>query len=695
MNKKPVWNVMGAAGMLACLAWSAVAEGDAPGKPQYGAWGFDAAGADMTTRPGDDFFRYANGTWLDHVQIPADKPAYSLRLAMTDLTEQRLHAILEEEAAKVGHEPADFAGKTGAFYKAFLDEDRIEQLGAKAIASQLSAVRAAGTRDEIATLMGRNNSDFEGTIFAFGIDVDAKDPTQYAVYLGQAGLGLPDRDYYLEPAFADARAKYQAYAAQLLHLLDWPDADARAKDIVAFETQIAQASWTKAQDRDPIATYNAMSLAELASLAPNFPWRPFLANAGLENVQRVVVAEKSAFPKIAQIFADTPPETLRAWLAFTIADNAAPYLSKPFADAYFEMRNKTLSGQQEQAVRWKRAVHAVSGGDYGAGDRSDRFGNMGWAVGQIYTARYFPPEAKAKIEALVANLKAAYRARLEKLDWMSPATKAEALKKLDTYNIKVGYPDHPRDYSRLIIRDDDLTGDVQRAAAADWAFYVKRLGGPVDRSDWDMTPQTNDAYNGSLRDIVFPAGILQPPVFDADADPAINYGAAGAIIGHEMTHGFDDQGRQFDAEGKLRDWWTPEDAAIFEARATKLGAQYSAFEPLPGMHVNGALTLSENIADMGGVTLALDAYHASLHGTPAPVIDGLTGDQRVFLGWGQVWRGKLRDDAIRKQVVSDPHSPRQFRVNGVVRNLDAWYAAFDVKPGDKLYVAPKDRVHIW
>jgi putative endopeptidase len=323
---------------------------------------------------------------------------------------------------------------------------------------------------------------------------------------------------------------------------------------------------------------------------------------------------------------------------------------------------------------------------------------MGWAVGQLYTARYFTPEAKAKIEALVDNLKAAYRARLEKLDWMSPATKTEALKKLDTYNIKVGYPDHWRDYSALVIRDDDLTGDVQRAAAADWAFFTDRLGGPVDRSNWDMTPQTNDAYNGSLRDIVFPAGILQPPVFDPNADPAINYGAAGAIIGHEMTHGFDDQGRQFDADGKLRDWWTAADAATFKERAGRLGAQYSSFQPLPAepnVHVNGALTMGENIADLGGLTLALDAYHASLHGAPAPVVDGLTGDQRVFLGWAQAWRGKLRDDAIRKQVVSDPHSPRQFRVNGVVRNIDAWYAAFDVKPGDKLYVAPKDRVHIW
>ncbi len=695
MTRQRIVNLLGIATVTALASWAA--SGDAP-KPQYGTFGLDTAGGDPATKPGDNFFRYANGTWLDHVQIPADKPAYSLRLAMTDLTEKRLHEIMEDEAAKAGHQPADTAGKVGAFYKAFLDENRIEKLAASAIAPQIDAIRAADSRDALAALMGRNNSDFDGTLFGFNTDVDEKDPSKYAFYVGQAGIGLPDRDYYLEPEFAAQKAKYEAYVGRLLHLLNWPDADARAKDIVAFETAIAQASWTKAQDRDPVATYNPMTVAELQTLAPNFPWKPFLASAGLGAYGQVVVVEKSAFPKIADIFASTSPDVLRAWLSFTVADNAAPYLSKPFADAYFEMRNKTLSGQPAQADRWKRAVHAVSGGDYGTGDRTDRFGNMGWAVGQLYTARYFTPEAKAKIAALVDNLKAAYRARLEKLDWMSPATKTEALKKLDTYNIKVGYPDHWRDYSALVIRDDDLTGDVQRAAAADWAFFTDRLGGPVDRSNWDMTPQTNDAYNGSLRDIVFPAGILQPPVFDPNADPAINYGAAGAIIGHEMTHGFDDQGRQFDADGKLRDWWTAADAATFKERAGRLGAQYSSFQPLPAepnVHVNGALTMGENIADLGGLTLALDAYHASLHGAPAPVVDGLTGDQRVFLGWAQAWRGKLRDDAIRKQVVSDPHSPRQFRVNGVVRNIDAWYAAFDVKPGDKLYVAPKDRVHIW
>ncbi|HEX3809259.1 MAG TPA: M13 family metallopeptidase [Rhizomicrobium sp.] len=694
MHRKIVAGAMGAMFILALFGWAAICQ-SATVKPQYGAWGFDLAGADKSVKPGDDFFQYAGGTWLAKTPIPGDKPAVTLRLAMSDQTEQRLHDIMEAAAATVAHQPTGIEGKVGAFYKAFMDEARVEQLGAKAIAPQLAAVRAANTRAGLAALMGRNNADFFGTVFAFGIDIDVKDPKKYAFYIGQAGLSLPDRDYYLKPEFAAQKAKFAAYVSQMLTLLQWPDAPAQAKNIVAFETAIAEASWTKAQDRDPDATYNPMSVTELQKLAPGFDWAAFLKSSGPAGLDHVIVAEKSAFPKIADIFAKTPVATLQAWEAFTVADNAAPYLSSAFDHAYFDLHGKTLTGQEQEQVRWKRGVHAVSGGDYGAGERTDRFGNLGWAVGQLYTAKYFPPAAKAKIEALVANIKAAYRQRIQHLDWMSPQTKVDALKKLDTYNIKVGYPDHPRDYSKVVITSDDLTGDVVRAATADWAFYTGRFFGPVDRSDWGMTPQTNDAYNGSLRDIVFPAGILQPPIFDANADPAVNYGAAGAVIGHELTHGFDDQGRKFDASGALRDWWQPADAAKFEARAKMLGAQYSATQPLPGIHINGDLTMGENIADLGGVTLALAAYHNSLHGKPAPVIDGFTGDQRVLLGWAQAWRGKLRDNAIRRQVVSDPHSPRKYRVNNIVRNVDAWYAAFDVKPGDKMYIPPDKRVHIW
>lgn len=666
-----------------------------PAKLKYGTWGFDLSGMDPKTKPGDDFFRYANGAWLDRTQIPSDKAAYSMRIIMTDLTEQRLRDLLEAAGSKATDNPAALEENAGAFYRSFMDEARVEQLGAKAIDPELNDLKNAKTRDDFTALMGRTTLDFEFSLFNPGIDVDLKDPNKYAFYLTQAGIGLPDRDYYLKPDFAAQKTAYQNYVTTILKLLSWPNPDTTAKEIVDFEAKIADASWTKAQQRDLNAIYNPMSIDELKKFAPGFAWEKFLAEAKMAKLTRVIIAEKSAFPKLVDVYAKSPIETIRAWHAFHIADNAAPYLSKPFADAYFDLHNKTLSGQKEQQARWKRGITTVSGGDFGVGDRFGTFGTMGFGVGQIYTAKYFPPEARAKIQDLVTNLKAAYRARIEKLDWMGSETKKEALKKLDTYTIKVGYPEKARDYSGLVIKSDDLLGNVKRCAQLDWDFYTGRFSGPVDRGDWTMTPQTNDAYNGSLRDIVFPAGILQPPIFDADADPAINYGAAGGVIGHELTHGFDDQGRKIDASGALRDWWTQQDAETFKKRADMLGAQYSKYEPIPGVHVNGELTMGENIADLGGLTLALDAYRASLKGQPAPVLDGFTGDQRVLLGWAQAWRGKVTDDYVKKQVVSDPHSPRQFRVIGPARNTDAWYDAFKVESGDKMFVPPDERVKIW
>jgi putative endopeptidase len=677
---------------IACLAGGANAEDAA--KPLYGAWGFDLTAMDRQIKPGDDFNRYASGSWLARTEIPADKPMASLRYAMTDRTQARLHDLMEAVAAAAPAQPVSLQDKVGLFYKAFMDERRLEALGAKPIEPELQAIRDAHDRKDIVALMGRNNDEFYGTIFSLNTDADLKDITRYAVYVSQAGLGLPDRDYYLEPGFAAQKAAYRQYVAQLLTLVQWPDPQASAAAVVAFEARIAAVSWTKAQQRDVEATYNPETRKQLEALAPGFPWPAFLQAARLSDIDRVVVAEKTAFPKIVAVYQSTPLETLQAWQAFTVADNAAFYLSKAFAEARFAFRDKVLSGQPVEPVRWKRAVRAVGGEDC-TGDRVDCFGNMGFGVGELYTARYFPPTAKAKIETLVMNIKAAMRARLERLDWMSPATKVEALKKLDTYQIKVGYPDHPRDYSSLVVGADDLVGDVRRAAETDWSFYTSRLHGPVDRTDWSMTPQTNDAYNGSLRDIVFPAGILQPPIFDPAADPAVNYGAIGGVIGHELTHGFDDEGRKLDAAGQLRDWWTAADSAAFEARAKKLGAQYSSYQPLPGVHINGDLTMGENIADLGGVNVALDAYHRSLNGKPAPVLDGFSGDQRVLLGWAQAWRGKVRDDYVRKQVASDPHSPRAFRVIGPTRNVDAWYAAFAVKPGDAYYVPAEQRVRIW
>jgi putative endopeptidase len=679
------------------LAWlcAGAADVQTADKPQFGAWGLDLSAMDKQVLPGNDFNRYASGAWLARTKIPADKPMASLRYLMSDRTEERLHELMNKAAATAPAEPKDLEGKVGAFYKAFMDEARVEMLGAEPLAAELEAIRGASGRDDIAELMGRNNSEFFATIFTLGTDVDLKDVTHYALYATQGGLGLPDRDYYLQPSFAKQKAAYQAYVAQLLDLIGWPESHARAAAVVDFETKIAAASWSKTEQRDVDKTYNPTKTRDLAALTPGFAWSRFLRAAGVDGMDRVIVAEKSAFVRIGAVYQSAPLDVLKAWQAFTVADNAAFYLSKPFSSARSEFRDTVLSGQLVEPVRWKRAIHAVGGADCAGGDRIDCFGNLGFGVGQLYTARYFPPAAKEKIEALVANVKGAMRARLERLDWMTPATKAEALKKLDTYQIKVGYPDHSRNYSAVLIRSDDLLDDVRRAAEADWHFYLSRLNGPVDRTDWSMTPQTNDAYNGSLRDIVFPAGILQPPIFDAAADPAINYGAIGGVIGHELTHGFDDEGRKLDSSGQLRDWWTAADAAAFEARAKRLGAQYSSYEPVPGAHINGDLTMGENIADLGGLNVALEAYHRSLKGAPAPVIDGYSGDQRVLLGWAQAWRGKVREDYVRKQVASDPHSPRAFRVIGPTRNIDEWYAAFGVKPGETYYLPPDQRVRIW
>jgi putative endopeptidase len=446
-------------------------------KPVYGTWGLDFAGEDRVTKPGDDFFRFANGAWLDRTQIPADKSAVGSAWTMSDLTEARLHDMMERFAAKATHQPSDLEGKVGAFYKPFMDQTRIEQLGAKPLASAVDQVPAAKTRDDLAAFAGRNASNLDGTLFTLNIDADLKNPERYTVYVSQGGLGLPDRDYYLKPEFAVQKKNYQGYVAQLLRLIEWPAANARAKNVVEFETRIAGASWTKVQERDTVAMYNPVQVAELASFAPGFGWSGFLMNAGLSKIDGVIVGDKGAFPNLAAIWAAEPVETLQAWQAAHIADNAAPYLSKAFADAYFEMRGKTLAGQKEQQVRWKRGVLEVSGGDFLVGDRLVTFGTLGFGVGQLYTAKYFGPEARATIKALVVNLKAPFRSRLEKLDWMGPQTKNEALKKLDTYTIKVGYPDHPRDYSGLAIAADDLVGNVRRAAATDLEFYVGRLGG--------------------------------------------------------------------------------------------------------------------------------------------------------------------------------------------------------------------------
>ncbi|MEP6505620.1 MAG: M13 family metallopeptidase, partial [Betaproteobacteria bacterium] len=628
-----------AATLLASAAGANAANNASATAPAYPPFGFDLTARDKSVKPGDDFFQYVNGRYLARTKIPADESVASRRSGMSREIEARLHAIVDELAKDAPAQPTDIHGKVGAFYSAFMDEARIEQVGASAIEPELQAIRSAPDLATLAGLMGRSTIDFYPAPFNVVVDVDLKRPSVYSVYINQAELGLPDVDYYAKPEYAAQRAAYRACASTLLKLLAWPDADAAAGEILALETRLAQAGWTKVQQRDVVAQYNPVTRAELLALAPAFPWESFLKGAQLGDRDAFVAAQNTAFPKLAAVLADTPLPTLKAWMAFRTADAAAAYLPAAFTSASFELHGRTLAGLSEQPPRWKRGLVAVAGKGCDS-DPHACFGTLQWAVGQVYAERWFPPASKAKVQDLVDNLKTAFRQRMAALAWMSPATKAEALRKLDVVTIKVGYPDTWRDYADTPIRRDDLMADVRAAAASDWAFVVKRSTGPVDRAEWGMTPQTNNAYSGSLLDIVFPAGILQPPIFDAAADPAINYGAAGAVIGHELTHQFDDQGRTVDADGILRDWWAPADAAAFKARTDVLGAQYAAFEPLPGLHINPGLTMGENLADLGGVSIALDAYHASLKGKPAPLLGGLTGDQRVFLGWAQAWAGK-------------------------------------------------------
>jgi len=677
---KRLWLCAAAVCAISVAAIAADITPDSLKAPRFGEWGFNLAGRDQAIKPGDDFGRFADGKALDALTIPADRSRFGAFDVLAELSSARSRALIESPGPGA---PGSEEAKIKALYKSFMDQDRLNALGTKPLAKELAAVKAAKTRTEIAMLMGHGAMSFYGGFFGAYVGTDAKNPDRYAVILGQSGLNLPDRDYYLTAQFAEKKTKYLTYVADTLKQIGWADPEGSAKKIVDLETEIAKASWTKVEQRDDVKTYNPMTPGQLQKLTPGFPWTAYFKGAELPPLKRVVVGEKSAFPKIAAIYAKTPMPTLKAWMAFTLVTDGASYLSKPIDDAHFAFYSHELQGTPAQRERWKRATSVVSG-------------QMGEALGHVYVDHYFPPESKAQMLSLVGDLKTALGERIRRLDWMSDATKAKAEEKLGKLNVKIGYPDKWRDYSKLAVRPDDLYGNMQHALAFEWRFRVGRLNKPVDRAEWDMTPQTVNAYyDPTKNEVVFPAAILEPPFFDPKADPAVNYGAIGAVIGHEMTHGFDDQGRKYDGTGKLTDWWTKEDSDRFDARAKHLVEQYSAFEPLPGSHVNGALTLGENIADLGGFLTALDAYHASLHGQPAPVIDGLTGDQRFFLGFAQQWETKMRDDALRQRLATDPHSPEALRVNGVVHNVDGWYGAYDVKAGDKLYLAPDQRVKIW
>jgi putative endopeptidase len=648
--------------------------------PAFGAWGYDLAGRGDGA-PGDDFFAYASGKWDADTSIPADKTSYGVFDLLYDRSQEQLKAIIEASAANP--ETAD-ATLVGHFYASFMDEARVNALGAQPLQADLTKVRAIADHDAMARYMGATSGAFGGSLFSPSIFEDMRSPDANALYIQHAGLGLPNRDYYLEDNFAEARTKYRAYIAQMLTLAGWDDPEGAADRIFAFETEVAKLHWEQAARRQYDKAYNPMTLAELEAFAPGFDWAGWAQGAQVAKDGRVfIVWENTAFPGLAKLYADTPMQTLRDWQAFHTTNQAASYLSQPFVDARFDFFGKTLTGAQENRPRWKRGVGLVDG-------------QLGEALGREYVRLHFPPESKAQMEALVANLLKAMQARIERLDWMSDETRAQALKKLSTFGVKVGYPNKWRSYDGLTIAADDLYGNVQRASAFEWAYQVDKLDKPVDPEEWGMTPQTINAYyNPPRNEIVFPAAILQPPFFDPNADPAVNYGAIGGVIGHEITHGFDDQGRKFNAEGVLQDWWTPEDSARFEERAAVLGAQYDALEPLPGVNVNGKLTMGENIADLGGLLLALDAYKMSLNGQEAPVLDGLTGEQRVFLGWAQAWREKIRDEALTQQVTTDPHSPSRIRATQSPRNIDAWYEAFGVTPQQRAYIAPESRARIW
>lgn len=650
---------------------------------RFGAWGIDTAGMDTGVKPGDDFFGYVNGTWAKNMVIPADRSNYGSFTLLRDLSEQRVRALVE--SYPLGNPARDGdAAKIAALYRGFIDEKTVEARGDKPLQPLLKSIRKARDRDALAVLMG-SRANFHASFFSVMVGDDARDPDRYALYLGQGGLGLGDREMYLRDNFAPQRERYKTYIAQMLKLGGWPKPAANAKAILALETRIAEAHWTRAESRDRDKTYNPLALDGFAAKAPGFAWAKFFAAAGVDHAERAIVRQDSAVPRIAAIFAETDLDTLKAWQAFSTIDNAASLLSRDFVSAEYEFRNKFLSGQPEQRERWKRGVAFVEGA-------------MGEAVGRDYVKLYFPPDAKAKMDALVANVKAAMGARLDALEWMGPETKAEARAKLAGFGLKIGHPDTWRDYGALVVVNGDLFGNAQRSRAFEWDYRRARIGKPVDKAEWGMTPQTVNAYYSPVKnEIAFPAGILQPPFFDPEADPAVNYGGIGGVIGHEIIHGFDDQGRKSDGKGMLRDWWTAEDAARFEVQAAKLGAQYESytFPTLPGMHINGKVSMGENIGDLGGLTMALEAYRRSLAGQPAPVIGGYTGLQRLFMGWAQVWRIVWRDEALRQQLVNGTHSPGQIRAFAPLRNIDAWYEAFDVKPGDARWIAPEERVRIW
>ena len=642
-------------------------------------------GMNPDIRPQDDLFGHVNGRWLEETEIPSDRSAWGSFTVLADAAEEHVRQIIEELAQST-HEPGSNAQKIGDLYASFMDEDRVETLGAEPIRGELEELGAVADKTALAAYVGRLERQGGGGFFGAYVDTDDRNSERYIVNVLQGGLGLPDESYYREAKFAEVREKYLAHVERMFGLAGLDNAATAAQRVLAVETRLAEGHWERAETRDVIKTYNLRTIDDLKAAAPSFSWDAWATALGADDqtLAEVVVRQPSFFEHFSKVLDEVDLEDWKAWTAIRVIRSAAAYLSSDFVDESFEFYGRTLNGTPELRARWKRGVAFVEGA-------------IGEAVGEEYVARHFPPRAKEMMDDLVANLIAAYRTSIESLDWMTEETKQRAYRKLDTFRPKIGYPEKFRDYSALEVSPTDLLGNARAAAAFETDRQLRKIGSPVDKDEWLMLPQTVNAYyNPGTNEICFPAGILQKPFFDADADPAENYGGIGAVIGHEIGHGFDDQGSQYDELGNLNEWWTETDRKAFQERADKLIAQYDGYEPrdLPGEKVNGRLTVGENIGDLGGVTIGLKAYEISLNGREAPVVNGLTGRQRVFMSYAHIWRTKRRKEQMLQLITTDPHSPAEFRAN-IVRNLEEFHEAFDVKPGDGLWLDPGDRVRIW
>ena len=654
-----------------------------PAVPAVAEAGLDKSGMDPAVRPQDDLFLAMNGTWVQKTEIPADKSRWGTFDGLRELSDQRVKGIIEELASKP-QTPGTINAKIGDFYSSYMDTAAIDAAGTKALAPYMAELDAVKNKKDLVLLMGKWVS-FVDVPLNLGVSPDLKDPTVYSAGGFQGGLGLGDRDYYLksDARFAKARDAYLVYLRTILALDGDKNAVMHARAIMALEMKMAKVQWSQEANRDPVKTYNPMTLEQLHAKAPSLDWKAYLEAGDLPHPAFVSIAQPDYAWALAKMIKDQPLDVWKAYMRVRLIDATAHELPAGFRDATYQFHDVAITGVKQDKARWQRGVATLNGA-------------MGEAIGQVYVSKYFPPAYKARMVELVDNLLKTYAVSIDNLTWMSPTTKVEAHAKLAKYGVKIGYPDVWRDYSALQVKAGDPIGNAVRAAQFDYHRQAVRNGGKVDRTEWGMTPQTVNAYyDPNKNEVVFPAAILQPPFFDMKAEDAVNYGAIGAVIGHEISHGFDDQGSQFDGDGKLRNWWTPEDRKAFEAITSKLDAQYSAYEPLPGVHLNGKLTMGENIADLSGLQIAYKAWKMSLGGKPAPVIDGFTGEQRFYYGFSQVWRGKVRDERALQLAVTDPHSPARFRADGASINSDGFHEAFGTKPGDKMWKAPADRLRLW